>query len=912
MGGEDKLEHLTPSASNDFLVASGSSANDAILSTDPKPASPTRLPTLPVHASHGTHTGSESITVQSSFWALWTGNLYFNIASVIFAPLGILSYALHWSDTTTFILNFCAIIPLAKMLDYSTDQLSMRVGQTMGGLLNATFGNAVELIVGILALKAGQLRIVQASIIGSMISNLLLVLGLCFFCGGFWATSNGWKPAITTDLYQKFDTDKANVNTGLLSVVVLGFIIPAAFQISGKLDPTEDSVIQMSRGTAVVLLITYIAYLVFQMKTNPNGLIITPSERKAGLTSQEKLNQEQLEEEEEEEEVPDTLGWVAAFGLVAATIVIGVCAEFLVDSLDGLSEQAGISHTFIGIIILPIVGNAAEHVTAVSSAMRNKMDLCIAVAVGSSMQIALLVAPILVLIGWMIGQPLTLDFELFETAVLCVSIFVVSTLISDGRTHWLEGTTTTTATNYNNFNDSDSRPASTASTGSASPIIRNSKKQKSKKPFALTADTIDDLRYYLSQIYMILKPVLACIFFAILWVKLLAPPQQYWSGAHVLMPPDIYALNFGGGNVNSSVSGTVANPNNESAEQQHQDLLMALKTLGSVVGATLVIFLLFYYNCMKILYGIFGFIILGVLGLFGYYISYSLLWLYNVPFDTISFYFLLWNFAAVGILAVFWKGPLWLQQVYLVLMSSMMAYMLTNPSIPPITSWILLALLAVWDLIAVLCPYGPLRLLIETSKSQNREIPALLYSAGPTTMMAAPETNRKRMDTVEDEETEMDVLPSKKKGQSSPTNFSSPPSPIEEGHRNRINSNGVEVEEEEEEEDGGMKLGLGDFVFYSVLASRAALSDWVPTTAVTIGLLTGLNFTIFLLVIWQKALPALPFSIAFGLLFYFTAGLVLVPFVNNLSTLPMFPVYSQEAESWLVVGQFGGSGMVYV
>ncbi|KAJ3047284.1 hypothetical protein HDU99_009537 [Rhizoclosmatium hyalinum] len=185
---------------------------------------------------------------------------------------------------------------------------------------------------------------------------------------------------------------------------------------------------------------TYIAYLVFQMKTNPDGLVITPKERKLGLTAKDLLERKKLDdEEEEEEERPETLAWVVLAGLIGCTCIIGLCAEFLVGSLDGLSEKAGLSHTFIGIIILPIVGNAAEHVTAVSSAMRNKMDLVISVAVGSSMQIAMLIAPLLIMIGWIIGQPLTLDFELFETAVLFVSIFVVSTLISDGRTHWLEG-----------------------------------------------------------------------------------------------------------------------------------------------------------------------------------------------------------------------------------------------------------------------------------------------------------------------------------------------------------------------------------------------------------------------------------------------------------------------------------------
>ncbi|KAI9336977.1 Sodium/calcium exchanger protein-domain-containing protein [Obelidium mucronatum] len=430
MGGEDRLN---PVDSTEFLVAKDTEV----------------LPVVPVNQSHPagsslpTHTGElhpSEVTVLTSFYALWSRNLYFNIAACIFAPLGILSAALKWGDIPTFVLNFCAIIPLAKMLDFTTDQLSMRVGQTVGGLLNATFGNAVELIIAILALREGLLRVVQASIVGSMLSNLLLVLGLCFFCGGFWASGTGITPTLTLDQYQKFNIDKANVNTGLLAVVFLGFMIPAAFQHQGSAPAIDTAgLLQISRGTAVMLLITYGGYLLFTLVTNPNGLVVTPKDFKNGLSSTEILQQEQLEEEEEEEEIPETLAWVATFGLVSATVIIGILAELLVGSLEGLSEQAHLSQTFIGIIILPIVGNAAEHVTAVSSAMRNKMDLCISVAVGSSMQIALFVAPLLVLIGWMIGEPLTLDFEIFETAVLFVSIFVVSTLISDGRTHWLEG-----------------------------------------------------------------------------------------------------------------------------------------------------------------------------------------------------------------------------------------------------------------------------------------------------------------------------------------------------------------------------------------------------------------------------------------------------------------------------------------
>ncbi|KAJ3137672.1 hypothetical protein HK100_000445 [Physocladia obscura] len=344
------------------------------------------------------------------------------------------------SDIATFCLNCLAIIPLAKVLDYTTDQLSMRVGETIGGLLNATFGNAVELIVGVIALKQGLLRVLQASIIGSILSNLLLVLGFCFFLGSLRKPTvdqkaNGEKGIVVKNLYQSFNLDHANVTTGLLTVVFLGFMVPAAFSAQGG---SEDSTLHLSRGTAVMLLVTYVAFLIFQMYTNPEGLQVTPRNLKsAKITSSHAETEE--EEEEEDEEVPDILTSIAFFGLIGATCLIGVCAEFLVDSLDGLSSEAGISHTFIGIIILPIVGNAAEHVTAVSSAMRNKMDLVIGVAVGSSMQVALLVAPILVLLGWIIGQPLTLDFEIFETAVLFVSIFVVTTLIGDGKSTWLEG-----------------------------------------------------------------------------------------------------------------------------------------------------------------------------------------------------------------------------------------------------------------------------------------------------------------------------------------------------------------------------------------------------------------------------------------------------------------------------------------
>ncbi|KAI8828482.1 Sodium/calcium exchanger protein-domain-containing protein [Chytriomyces cf. hyalinus JEL632] len=385
------------------------------------------------------HSKKKVVTIMSSLYSIWRRIIVFNILAIIFVPLGILSFVLKWGDIPTFVLNVCAIIPLAKLLDYATDQLSMRVGETIGGLLNATFGNAVELIVSILALRKGELRVVQASLIGSVLSNLLLVLGFCFLCGGLFPSD---KSATLLDRFQLLDPDQANLNIGLLSVVFLGFIIPAAFHIASEqtigFNPEEiaNKTLSISRGTAIVLLVTYIAFLVFQLYSH-RGETRVVSEPVPDVERVD-AHATVIEEEEEEEEA-ETLAIIAVGALVCVTVVIGFCAEFLVDSLDGLAKQASISKTFIGIIILPIVGNAAEHVTAVSAAMRNKMNLVITVAVGSSIQISLLVAPVLVLIGWMIGQNLSLDFEIFESVVLFVTIFVTSTLISDGRTNWLEG-----------------------------------------------------------------------------------------------------------------------------------------------------------------------------------------------------------------------------------------------------------------------------------------------------------------------------------------------------------------------------------------------------------------------------------------------------------------------------------------
>ncbi|KAH8599751.1 Sodium/calcium exchanger protein-domain-containing protein [Bisporella sp. PMI_857] len=348
---------------------------------------------------------------------------YVNVL-LVFVPIGIIAGLSDWNATTVFILNFFAIVPLAAVLSFATEEISMKLGQTMGGLLNATFGNAVELIVSIVALKNGEIRIVQSSMLGSVLSNILLVLGCCFFAGGIRNSSAGFSGGIEQD----FNPTVASTMCSLMTMASASLIIPATaaneHQLYSAMKPdssTEQSVLTLSRGTSIILLVLYIMYLVFQLRTHAS------------------LFDAEAQADEDEAEVPVMGPWAAATVLIVTTIVVAICAEYLVDSIDSMVQSAHISKTFIGLILLPIVGNAAEHVTAVVVAVKDKMDLALGVAIGSSMQIALLVTPFLVILGWIIGQPMSLRFETFETVVFFVSILVVTYVIQDGKSNYLEG-----------------------------------------------------------------------------------------------------------------------------------------------------------------------------------------------------------------------------------------------------------------------------------------------------------------------------------------------------------------------------------------------------------------------------------------------------------------------------------------
>ncbi|KAJ5356647.1 hypothetical protein N7517_011256 [Penicillium concentricum] len=327
-----------------------------------------------------------------------------------FVFLGILAGSLGWDDSISFVFNFLAILPLAALLSFATEELAKSVGQTVGGLINATFGNAVEMIVGITAVRQGEISIVQSSMVGSILSGNLLILGVSLFCGGF-----------AKDVV-KFNVDVSGILSSLMVVSSATLIIPSVLYstIPSKSQEVEASVLSLSRAASVVLLTFYLVYLYFQLKSHSELFV-----------------DDKQEEEEEEERV---LGpWSASIILILATLGVTVCSDRLVDSVDGFVDKWHVSRAFIGLIVVPIVGNAGEFNTVINSSIKGNMDLAIGVVVGSTLQIALFVSPFLVMCGWIIGQPMSLRYSPFETVVFFLSVIVMDCLIRGGRSNYYEG-----------------------------------------------------------------------------------------------------------------------------------------------------------------------------------------------------------------------------------------------------------------------------------------------------------------------------------------------------------------------------------------------------------------------------------------------------------------------------------------
>lgn len=334
---------------------------------------------------------------------------------LIFIPISIAAHFFGWGSAVVFVTSAIAIIPLAAWMGTATEEIAVVLGPNLGGLLNATFGNATELIIGIVALKAGLVDVVKASITGSIIGNLLLVMGLAMFLGGLRFKE------------QNFQSVIARLNASAMNLAVIAILVPTAVDVTSA--GIEESVMEnLSGAVALVLITVYILTLLFSMKTHAYLYEVGIAE-----------NEVEGETASEAEASHSPNLWLWAGVLLAATLAVAYESELLVDTLEEATSYLGLSALFTGVILVPIIGNAAEHATAVTVAMKNKMDLSVSVAVGSSLQIALFVAPVLVLAGRLFGQPMDLDFNPFELVAVAVSVLIANSVSSDGRSDWLEG-----------------------------------------------------------------------------------------------------------------------------------------------------------------------------------------------------------------------------------------------------------------------------------------------------------------------------------------------------------------------------------------------------------------------------------------------------------------------------------------
>jgi Ca2+:H+ antiporter len=350
---------------------------------------------------------------------------------LIFVPISIAGHFLHWAEAVIFITSCLAIVPLAAWMGTATEEIAVVAGPSLGGLLNATFGNATELIIALVALNAGLVNVVKATITGSIIGNLLLVMGFSMFLGGLRYKEQEFQPVV------------ARVNASAMNLAVIAILLPTAVDATST-GIDEATIQKLSVAVAIVLIVVYVMSLIFSMKTHSylfdvgteNQLEELAAANLAGLPDSQNAEKPEQSSEHGEHKVNLPL-WIGV--LLGVTLLVAVESEFLVGSLEKATSELGLTSLFTGVILLPVIGNAAEHATAVTVAMKNKMDLSVSVALGSSLQIALFVAPVLVLAGFIMGQPMDLDFNPFELVAVAVSVLIANSISSDGRSNWLEG-----------------------------------------------------------------------------------------------------------------------------------------------------------------------------------------------------------------------------------------------------------------------------------------------------------------------------------------------------------------------------------------------------------------------------------------------------------------------------------------
>ncbi|MDQ6634782.1 MAG: calcium/proton exchanger [Gemmatimonadota bacterium] len=330
---------------------------------------------------------------------------------LLFVPAAIGAQLAHAPAVVVFALSAMAIVPLSGFLGRATEEIAAHTGPTLGGLLNATLGNLAELIIAILALRAGLVDLVKASITGSILGNLLLVLGAAQLVGGL------------RHKVQRFSAALAGLSISLLVMAVIGLVIPALFHATHA-DPTRELTRRVSIGVAALLIVGYVLSLVYSMWTHKS------------------VFGEARDVAHESHEPAHAPGWSpmrATLVLVASAAFVGWLSEILVGSTEEAIKHVGLSEIFIGLIVVPIIGNAAEHSSAILMAMKNRMDLAVSIAVGSSAQVALLIAPVLVFVGLALGKPMDLAFSTFEVVSVALAVAVAATVVRDAESNWLEG-----------------------------------------------------------------------------------------------------------------------------------------------------------------------------------------------------------------------------------------------------------------------------------------------------------------------------------------------------------------------------------------------------------------------------------------------------------------------------------------
>ncbi|KAL9230710.1 hypothetical protein vseg_006026 [Gypsophila vaccaria] len=331
-------------------------------------------------------------------------------------PLAIIAHYLSFGRPWVFGLSLLGLTPLAERVSFLTEQIAFYTGPTVGGLLNATCGNVTELIIAVLALSQNKIDVVKYSLLGSILSNLLLVLGTSLLCGGL----------ANLNKEQKFDRKQADVNCFLLLLGLFCHILPLLFNTAaknGEIDLILPT-LSLSRVSSIIMLVAYIAYLVFQLWTHRQLFETTENSD---------------EDDEVDEEVPVIGFWSGFAWLAGMTLVIALLSEYIVGSIEDASETWGISVSFISVILLPIVGNAAEHAGAVIFAFKNKLDISLGVALGSATQISMFVVPLCVIVAWIMGIKMDLDFNTIETGCLALSIILTAFTLQDGSSHYLKG-----------------------------------------------------------------------------------------------------------------------------------------------------------------------------------------------------------------------------------------------------------------------------------------------------------------------------------------------------------------------------------------------------------------------------------------------------------------------------------------